>query len=63
MSATAELPLTFPAQLRKVQSAGEVIWMGPLVALTHTQCQSCGGRNCQCPEPLEDDQDVEGGEE
>jgi hypothetical protein len=26
---------------------GEVIWMGPLTALTHTQCRQCGGINCQ----------------
>lgn len=38
---------------------GQVIWMGPLVNLTHTQCQSCGGVNCQEPEPC----DEEGGEE
>lgn len=40
---------------------GQVIWMGPLVALTHTQCQNCGETNCQEPEPFEDDHDEEGG--
>jgi len=26
---------------------GEVTWRGPLSALTHTQCGSCGEKNCQ----------------
>ena len=26
---------------------GEVTWRGPLSALTHTECGSCGGINCQ----------------
>ena len=26
---------------------GWVIWQGPLTALTHTECQSCGEINCQ----------------
>jgi len=26
---------------------GHVTWRGPMVALTHTQCGSCGGINCQ----------------
>jgi DNA-directed RNA polymerase subunit RPC12/RpoP len=26
---------------------GEVQWQGPLSALTHTKCLSCGGTNCQ----------------
>jgi hypothetical protein len=26
---------------------GEVTWRGPLSALTHTQCGSCGRKNCQ----------------
>lgn len=33
---------------------GEVLWKGPLSALTHTECQSCGETNCQTvqePEP------------
>lgn len=29
---------------------GLVTWRGPLSALTHTQCESCGGINCQMPE-------------
>jgi len=30
-----------------------MVWVGPLTALTHTQCQSCGGVNCQVVEPEE----------
>jgi hypothetical protein len=26
---------------------GLVTWRGPLYALTHTECESCGGQNCQ----------------
>lgn len=26
---------------------GLVLWMGPLAAMTHTQCQDCGRTNCQ----------------
>lgn len=26
---------------------GLVIWKGPITALTHTECQKCGGINCQ----------------
>ena len=26
---------------------GLVTWRGPLSALTHTECESCGGQNCQ----------------
>lgn len=26
---------------------GDVTWRGPLIALTHTQCGSCGEKNCQ----------------
>lgn len=29
---------------------GRVLWMGPLINLTHTQCQNCGQINCQEPE-------------
>lgn len=29
---------------------GTVRWMGPLAALTHTQCENCGRTNCQEPE-------------
>ena len=38
---------------------GEVIWMGPLTALTHTQCKSCGGTDCQEVEDYYDDRDDE----
>ena len=33
---------------------GNVIWMGRITNLTHTQCQKCGGTNCQLPEITED---------
>lgn len=26
---------------------GQVVWMGPLSQLTHTECQDCGRSNCQ----------------
>lgn len=29
---------------------GEVIWKGPLVALTHTECKRCGAINSQVTE-------------
>lgn len=29
---------------------GQVIWVGPFSNLTHTECQNCGGINCQVPE-------------
>lgn len=29
---------------------GLVTWRGPMSALTHTQCESCGGINCQIVE-------------
>ena len=44
--------------------AGNVLWMGPLVALTHTECGNCGGTNCQVlddPEPDEDEKEPESG--
>lgn len=28
-----------------------VTWRGPFSALTHTECESCGGINCQVVEP------------
>lgn len=30
---------------------GIVQWQGPLGALTHTKCLSCGAINCQVEEP------------
>ncbi len=40
---------------------GEVIWKGPLSALTHTECQSCGRLNNQYIDsvelPLSDDEE------
>jgi hypothetical protein len=38
---------------------GQVTWRGPLSALTHTQCESCGGVNCQIPDAQPDDTDEE----
>jgi len=26
---------------------GIVTWRGPITSLTHTECERCGGRNCQ----------------
>lgn len=39
------------------QCGGLVTWRGPFNAFTHTECESCGGRNCQVPddEPEADD--------
>ena len=37
---------------------GLVTWRGPLSALTHTECESCGGINCQlveCEQEYEDE--------
>ena len=28
---------------------GNVLWMGPWGSLSHTECQKCGGKNCQLP--------------
>ncbi len=39
------------------QCGGRVTWRGPMSALTHTQCESCGGINCQCAEPYPADDD------
>lgn len=36
---------------------GLVTWRGPLSALTHTECENCGGQNCQVAEPVGDDTD------
>lgn len=36
---------------------GHVTWRGPLVALTHTQCGSCGERNCQEVDDESDDEE------
>ena len=29
---------------------GTVTWRGPLIALTYTECESCGAINSQIPE-------------
>ncbi len=36
---------------------GSVLWMGPLTALSHTQCQDCGRTNCQEPESVPEEGD------
>ncbi len=36
---------------------GLVTWRGPLSALTHTECESCGGINCQLVECEREDED------
>jgi len=36
---------------------GLVTWRGPLTALTHTKCESCGGQNCQ-DDSSDDDEPV-----
>lgn len=36
------------------QCRGLVTWQGPLRELTHTQCQNCGGINCQIIDPVTD---------
>jgi hypothetical protein len=36
---------------------GEVTWRGPFSALTHTECGSCGGINCQRVTPQDDPDD------
>ena len=36
---------------------GLVTWRGPLNALTHTECEKCGGQNCQVADvPTDDDE-------
>lgn len=37
---------------------GEVTWRGPLIALTHTQCGSCGEKNCQVVADEDDDERI-----
>jgi hypothetical protein len=37
-----------------------VTWRGPLLNLTHTECSSCGGRNCQEIEQDLDERDDPG---
>lgn len=37
---------------------GLMVWVGPMTALTHTQCQSCGGVNCQVVEPEEETKQI-----
>ena len=33
---------------------GLVTWRGPLSLLTHTECESCGERNCQIAEGVDE---------
>lgn len=34
---------------------GLVTWRGPMAALTHTECEQCGGINCQLYEPTQEE--------
>ena len=36
--------------MKCAQCGGLVTWRGPLSALTHTECENCGGINCQTVE-------------
>lgn len=36
---------------------GQVVWRGPLTALTHTECTRCGAVNAQLPDETQDDAD------
>ena len=38
---------------------GLVTWRGPLSALTHTECENCGGQNCQVVQQPEDDEELQ----
>lgn len=35
---------------------GEVLWIGPLTNLSHTECQNCGAKNMQVVEEEEADE-------
>lgn len=37
---------------------GRVTWRGPLSNLTHTECESCGGVNCQLPDDHEEETEM-----
>lgn len=37
---------------------GLVTWRGPLIALTHTQCESCGETNCQVAEGVDEREEL-----
>ena len=38
---------------------GLVTWRGPFSNLTHTQCENCGGTNCQIVEEADEQEDEE----
>ena len=38
---------------------GSVVWRGPLHALTHTECTSCGAANSQLPDEQQDDAETD----
>lgn len=38
---------------------GQVVWQGPLNALTHTECMQCGAINAQLPDEAQDDADAD----
>lgn len=46
-----------PATMKCSICGGLVTWRGPLANLTHTQCESCGGINCQGPENFYTDEE------
>lgn len=41
------------------QCGGQVVWRGPLHALTHTECTKCGAINAQLPDETQDDSDAD----
>jgi hypothetical protein len=43
--------------MRCEQCGGLVTWRGPFHALTHTECHSCGGVNCQVVDATEPDEE------
>lgn len=34
---------------------GSILWVGPWSNLSHTECQKCGGQNCQVVDDIEED--------
>ena len=36
--------------------SGQVLWQGPMVNLTHTECQHCGAVNSQLPDGCGEDE-------
>lgn len=46
--------------MRCADCGGLVTWRGPLSALTHTECERCGHRNCQEVEGDEPEREDDG---